>query len=90
MCLPGSVSVTKGTVPIVTFSRENVTSGTVPDVTLSGAVPVVTLWRYCRFSPSVARSTVSRLTSCGMVSSKFTPYQGSFGSCLVTRMVSAV
>ena len=37
-------SVTTGTVPIVTFSRENVTSGTVPDVTLtSGTVPVVTL-----------------------------------------------
>ena len=28
-----SPNVTKGTVPIVTFSRENVTSGTVPVVT---------------------------------------------------------
>ncbi len=42
------------------------------------------------FSQSTARSTASRLTSVGMVCSKLTPYQGSFGSILVTAMVSAV
>ena len=41
-------------------------------------------------SMALARSMERRVTSCGMVVSKSTPYQGSAGFLRVARMVSAV